>query len=122
MEAADEFVETMAWLSYLDECEMAARSSFAGYKKRWAARREDGLVGRPHPPKARHQGGGSHLVSATENESSTSSLVMYAPRNFELRPRKVESRVHGALSGTTPKNAKGLHGHRGLIQQPRKHY
>ncbi len=120
MEAADEFVETMAWLSYLDECEMAARSSFAGYNKRWAARREDGLVGRPYPPKARHQEGGPHPVSATETESST-SLVMYAPRNFEMRPRKVESRVHGALSGT-PKNAKGLHGHRGLIQQPRKHY
>jgi len=119
MEAADEFVETMAWLSYLDECDMAARSSFAGYKKRWAARREDGLIGRPHPAKARHQESGTHSVGS-ETESPT-TLVMYAPRNFEMRPRKVDSRVHGASSGV-PKNSKGLHGHRAPIQQPRKHY
>ena len=124
MEAADEFVETMAWLSYLDECDMEARSSFAGFKKRWEARREDGLIGRPHPAKARHQGVGTthHPVSAAGVETeSSSTLVMHTPHNFEMRPRKVEGRVHGAASGV-PKNVKGLHGHRGVIQQPRKHY
>lgn len=51
LDAADEFVETMAWLSYLDEVDEQARLNFAGFGKRWAARRKDGLVGKPHPAK-----------------------------------------------------------------------
>lgn len=127
MEAADDFVETMAWLSYLDECDMAARSSsLAGFKKRWEVRREDGLVGRSHPPKARYpaEGGSGSAQHLGGSEHDVSTLVTHhAPRNFEVRPRKIENRVHaGASSGSyAPKNARGVHGHRGLIQQPRKH-
>jgi len=122
MEAADDFVETMAWLSYLDECDEQARFNFAGCGRRWAARRRDGLLGKPHPPRQRHQdedGGRSRSGTLTSAGELTTSLVAYVPRMFEVKPRKFENRIHG---GGIPKNSRGLHGHRGLIQQPRKHY
>jgi hypothetical protein len=131
MDAAEEYVETMAWLAYLDECEEEARNSFAGYKKRWSARRTDGLLGKPHPPKAKmmtsdqacHDSSLSSLAGSANGE--TSMVVPYVKTNFEIRPRKVEGRMMygagGAGRSCVPKNAKvGLHGHRGLIQQPRK--
>lgn len=134
MEAADEFVESMAWLSYLDEVDEAARTSFAGYKKRWEARREAGLIGKPHPPKSRHHTHDvaedgmlmpgrvrSHIItSASSSEELTSSRVPYVPRIFEVKPRKVENRMYGL--GNVRKNTRGVHGHRVLIQQPRKQY
>ncbi|KAL7544501.1 hypothetical protein ACHAWF_007877 [Thalassiosira exigua] len=128
MEAAEEFVETMAWLSYLDECDEAARFNFVGCKKRWAARRKAGLVGKPHPPRERHHNheddeGLESVRSGTISSTSdtTTSLVPYVPRMFEVVPRKVDNRIHGTRS--VPKNAWGARGgRRGLIQQPRKHY
>jgi hypothetical protein len=134
MDAAEDFVETMAWLAFLDECEEEARTTFAGYKKRWSTRRVEGLVGRPHPPKTttkdhdshdRESSPGSSLAGSANGE--TIMMVPYVKTNFEIRPRKVESRmlygVGGAGRSCVSKNAKlgGLHGHRGLIQQPRKH-
>jgi hypothetical protein len=127
MEAADDFVETMAWLSYLDECDEQARFNFAGLKKRWEARREAGLVGKPHPPRERHHDddngmGRSRSGTLTSTGEMASSLVPYAPRIFEVKPRKVENRMSAE---SVPKNVRGVHGHskgnRGLIQQPRKH-
>lgn len=129
MEAAEDFVETMAWLSYLDECDEAARFTFAGYGKRWAARREAGLVGKPHPPRSRaHNDDDSSSGSLGRGRSGTvssasemeTSLVPYVPRTYEARPRKVENRMFGA--GVIRKNSRGMHGHRALIHQPRKHY
>lgn len=117
MEAAEDFVETMAWLSYLDECDEAARFSFAGLGKRWAARREDGLIGKPHPPKAHHYHNheADRSVSVTSASSSEDlSLVPYTPRVFEVKPRK--SRMYGG-NGSVPKN-----GHNGQVQQPRRQY
>eukprot|EP00578_Thalassiosira_sp_NH16_P018481 CAMPEP_0181099222 /NCGR_PEP_ID=MMETSP1071-20121207/12545_1 /TAXON_ID=35127 /ORGANISM="Thalassiosira sp., Strain NH16" /LENGTH=188 /DNA_ID=CAMNT_0023181871 /DNA_START=198 /DNA_END=764 /DNA_ORIENTATION=+ len=130
MEAAEDFVETMAWLSFLDECDEAARSSFSGYGKRWAARRRAGLVGKPHPPRASRRRGGDdgsddgivgRARSGTVASAGETSLVPYAPRIFEARPRKVEGRMFGV--GCVPKHSKGMRGHMGVpIHQPRKHY
>lgn len=121
MEAADDFVEQMAWLSYLDECDEAARSSFSGFGKRWAARRKVGLI-KVHPPRqynadddSRGSGGRVRSVSVTET-----ALVTYTPRIFEVKPRKLTSHSFGV-----PKNVnKGMHGHRGRYYSavPRTHY
>lgn len=123
LEAADDFVETMAWLSYLDECDEAARFSFAGFGKRWAARRKAGLVGKPHPPRASRYAAsedGSSSGTTLTSGSFETSLVPYVPRVFESKPRKFENRMLGL--GSVPKNARSMHGHRAVIHQPRKHY
>lgn len=124
LEAADDFVETMAWLSYLDECDERARFEFAGYGKRWSARRRAGLVGKPRPPAA-DQGEGRRprsgsIVSAGSADSVTDLVPARATRAFEVRPRRSEGRIRGGTS--IPKNARGARGHRAPIQQPRKHY
>jgi len=125
LEAADDFVETMAWLSYLDEQEEQARLNFAGYGKRWSARRKDGLIGKPNPPK--QDRGRYHDIDGGRSLSSSSSadevsLVSYAPRMFEVKPRKSGNSMYAARA-SVPKNARGvMHGHRGMIHQPRKHY
>ncbi|KAL7541576.1 hypothetical protein ACHAXR_011917, partial [Thalassiosira sp. AJA248-18] len=126
LEAAEDHVEVMAWLSYLDECDEAARTSFAGYQKRWAARRQDGLIGKPHPPRkdrrSRHhlEDDGSSLSSAGEQLS----IVPYVPRMFEVRPRKMERMYGNNAAVSVPKNARGVHMHRKSVQrQPRNgHY
>lgn len=130
MEAADDFVEQMAWLSYLDECDEAARFNFVGFKKRWAARRAAGLVGKPRPARVRtsDDGSGSDVVMGGRHRSGTftsagemsTSIVPYVPRIFEIKPRKARMGANGG--GCAPKAARGAHGHRAPIQQPRKHY
>jgi hypothetical protein len=131
MDAAEDFVETMAWLAFLDECEEDARTSFAGYKKRWSTRRAEGLIGRPHPLKTTTKDQNNHDTESLPGSSHAGSangeiiMVPYVKTNFEVRPRKVESTMmYGACGigrSCVPKNAKlGLRGHRGLIQQPRK--
>lgn len=127
MEAAEDFVETMAWLSYLDECDEAARFSFAGYGKRWAARRKAGLIGKPHPARSHHHrdthshsSGGSSDGGMLSSSDGEMSLVPYVPRIFEAKPRRVENRMFGV--GNIPKNSRSMRGHRVPIHQPRKHY
>ena len=125
LEAADEFVETMAWLSYLDECDEQARINFTGYKKRWSARREAGLIGKPNPSRDRHHehddsSRSGSLSSTGEMTSELVTSVPYVPRIFEVKPRKVENR-NRMYGGSVPKNTRGVHGYGGLIQQPRKH-
>lgn len=130
IEAAEDFVETMAWLSYIDECDEKARFSYQGYGKRWAARREDGLVGKPRPPRTQHSDqasdDGSYDMRMGRGRSGTigsagseSSLVPYAPKVFEVKPRKAEN---SRMFGSVPKNVRSMHGHRAVIHQPRKHY
>ena len=119
MDAAEDFVETMAWLSYLDDQEAAARLHFAGHGKRWAARRRTGLRGKPHAARIRDDdsaGSGRHRSGTITSASDMSALVPYTPRTFEVRPRKVDSRMGG---WGVPRNARGVHGHRAIKQQPR---
>ena len=129
----------MAWLAYLDECDEAARYSFAGFKKRWSARRKAGLIGKPLP--ARGARGARNpdfdevvlmgrlrsgtITSAGSVDLSTespSALVPYVPRIFEVKPRKFEARMYSGARGGMSKHARGMHGHRAVIHQPRKHY
>lgn len=49
LEAVEMFVDILATLSVLEEREERARASFTGFPKRWEARREEGLVGKPKP-------------------------------------------------------------------------
>jgi hypothetical protein len=113
MDAAEDFVETMAWLSFLDECDERARFNFEGMGKRWSARR--GLIGKPNPPREVVE---TRTRSGTLTE--TSDLVTYTPRKFEEKPRKM-GKVHGGQQyGNVPRNVKTSHGLNGPIQQPRK--
>jgi len=114
LDAADDFVETMAWLSYLDECDERARFSFEGLKKRWSARRADGLIGKPNPVRE-----GVHAQTRSIHHVSETDLVSYAPRRFEEKPRKVGKMHGGQQYGHVPRNVKTNHGFN-VIQQPRK--
>lgn len=109
LDAADEHVETMAWLAYLDERDERARLHFTDCQKRWATRRKDGLVGKPRPPKAHHQADDEVDVGVASADGGTESLVSYRPHAFEVRPRKVEQRMYAPR---VPKNARAAHGRR----------
>jgi len=118
MEAAEEFVEFMAWLAFLDEHEEQARASFAGFKKRWESRRTAGLVGKP---KSVRPEVAPYLQTAGASVKET-DLVPYVPRvyegtNFKAKNKMMQRLQHQAV----PKNVKGLHGYAPPIQQPRKH-
>merc|ERR1711862_484232 len=63
LETVDEFLEILAELSILEESEEAARRTFCHIKKRWEARREEGLIGKPKPMKADVQPKKSHCES-----------------------------------------------------------
>ena len=117
MDAAEDFVETMAWLSYLDECDEKARFNFEGLQKRWAARR--GLIGTPNPSREVLE---TRARSGTLTHVSETDLVAYTPRKFEEKPRgKV---LVGQQYGHVPRNmittSRHRHGFHGPIQQPRK--
>ena len=122
MEAAEDFVDQMAYISFIEEREGAARSSFAGFGKRWEARRQGGLIGKPHPPKVHHDDDSlSHGHSGSISSADEASLVKYAPRHFEHTPRRAEK---NRMLFSSPKKVRGMHGHGGysFSHQPRKHY
>ena len=112
MEAAEDFVEQMAWISYLDEQEEEARNNFAGFGKRWESRRKAGLINRPHQARTHRDddsyGSGSHGRLSSVDETA---LVTYTSRVFEVKPKK-QSRM---LYSVPPKHVKGVH-------QPRRQY
>jgi hypothetical protein len=114
IEAAEDFVETMAWLSFLDECDERARFNFEGMGKRWSARRAAGLIGKPNPAR---EIVATRTRSETLTNLSVTDLVTYTPRKFEEKPRKI-----GRMPGHVPtsRNVKTSHGINGPIQQPRK--
>lgn len=118
MDAAEDFVETMAWLSFLDECDERARFGFEGRGKRWSARRAAGLVGKPNPrrkvvvePRTR---------SGTITNVSETEIVSYTPRKFEEKPRKMGKMNGGQQYGHAPRNIKTMSHGFNVIQQPRK--
>eukprot|EP00574_Skeletonema_japonicum_P004641 CAMPEP_0201723698 /NCGR_PEP_ID=MMETSP0593-20130828/7650_1 /ASSEMBLY_ACC=CAM_ASM_000672 /TAXON_ID=267983 /ORGANISM="Skeletonema japonicum, Strain CCMP2506" /LENGTH=173 /DNA_ID=CAMNT_0048214829 /DNA_START=114 /DNA_END=635 /DNA_ORIENTATION=- len=120
LDAAEDFVETMAWLSFLDECDERARFSFEGLGKRWSARRAAGLIGKPNPmregvvvsrPRAGTFTTGGSSISETD-------LVSYTPRKFEEKPRRFGKMHGGQQYGHVPRNVKTSHSFN--IQQPRK--
>jgi len=112
MEAAEDFVEQMAWISYLDEQEEQARTSFVGFGKRWESRRKAGLLNKPHQARTHHDddsyGSGSYGRLSSVDETA---LVTYTPRVFEVKPKKQSRMLY-----STPKHVKGA------IHQPRRQY
>ena len=116
MDAADDFVETMAWLSFLDECDERTRFSFEGRGKRWSARRVDGLVGKPNP---RREFVETRTRSGTITSLSETDIIPYSPRKYEEKPRKVGRMLGVQQYGNVPRNVRHTHNFN-VIQQPRK--
>ena len=112
MEAAEDFVEQMAWISYLDEQEEQARTSFVGFGKRWESRRKAGLLNKPHQARTRRDddsySSGSYGRLSSVDETA---LVTYTPRVFEVKPKKQSRMLYSA-----PKHVKGA------VHQPRRQY
>lgn len=116
IEAAEDFVEQLAYLDFQEEIEEAARTSFAGYGLRFAARRREGLV-RVRPARAvGHRPRSGTVSSATEFESD---LVAYHHRRHQAStPIRLE-RTRGC---NVAKIVKSKSRRVNPIHQPRKHY
>ena len=89
LEAVEMFVDILATLSLLEDREEKARASFCHIQKRWEARREGGLKGKPKPPK--------HLVDSVNHDTTskqlkTTDLVPFAHTNRELAAALLQSR------------------------------
>jgi len=123
LDAAEAFVETMAVLALMEEREEMARSDFNHIKKRWEARRAEGLKGRPHKSKgvvdpARHDNRShvavnvraivphSHFAGKGENKTRFNSVMA------KLR----DGQNYSSKKAATPAPPV----QRNLIQQPRK--
>jgi len=61
LDAVDDFLRAMVDISFLEENEERTREDFSHtFKKRWEARRQEGLVGRPHAASLPTENFGSH--------------------------------------------------------------
>jgi hypothetical protein len=116
LEAVEIFVEMMAQLSLLEDLEERARLDFSHIKKRWEARRKEGLKTRPRSPK--------HMVDRNEHKTQTKSsfssqcrsLVPYSHHHKSLHPQA--TRRNDAVAKKLPVNTPATQ--RPTIQQPRK--
>ena len=117
LDAADEFVEAMALLALLEEREEMARENFSFCKKRWEARRAEGLRGRPHPAKFVVNPVVHLTKSATPLHQDVKTLVRYMHASRMMDTDKMQQSKH--MAG--PKKNKMPHVQRRIpIQQPRK--
>ena len=112
LEAVETFVDILATLAVMEDREERARSSFSHIERRWSARREDGLVGKPRPPKG--------LVEAVDHSAArpikTSDLVPFhhaKSKNQNRQPARDEFR-------RSNKADKRAHHAPKPLQQPRK--
>jgi hypothetical protein len=119
LELADDFVEAMAMMDFLEELEERARTGdFVFFTKRWEARRAEGLKGRPHPPK-HWVDPVIHLTgSATSKNQDVKALVkkLPSPANDKYLTRENNRQIN-------KKMGMQYHNHhtRGIpIYQPRK--
>lgn len=118
LDDVDAYVEEMALLAFLEEQEQMARSDFSHIKKRWEARRKEGLKGRPRKPK--------HLVDTKKHVGRKSdafamnckSLVVHSHHHHgsSMRARDVyrDTIVKAKVIPSVQP--------RPVIQQPRKQY
>ncbi|KAL7558105.1 hypothetical protein ACA910_020054 [Epithemia clementina (nom. ined.)] len=118
LDAAMDFVEMMAALAFMEECEERARASFDHVKKRWESRRAEGLTGRPRPAK--------HLVKAVPHGmrlSSSRAIVSYehnAHRAFMIDQKLLQREQDLRTKHEDAVNRKHVAKQRHAIQQPRK--
>mmetsp|Transcript_25608 Transcript_25608/g.36095 ORF Transcript_25608/g.36095 Transcript_25608/m.36095 type:complete len:197 (+) Transcript_25608:81-671(+) len=128
MEAAENFVEVMVRLAMMEEMEESARVNFDHVQKRWEARRMEGLVGKPNPPRNHEMDTErvlqkyGHIVRPNTDER----IVPFEHRHRELAVASLEHRIRAKQEAKLAKHApdKKLTGLRGRkpVQQPRKHY
>ena len=117
IEAAEEFVEQLAYLDFQEEIEEAARTSFAGYGLRFAARRREGLVRvRPARTEEHRSRSGTAVSSASEFESD---LVSYHHRKHQA---STPFRLEKNRGCNVTKIVKSRNRSVNPIHQPRKHY
>lgn len=125
IEAAEAYVDLMAWLAFLDECEESARSTFAGYKKRWESRRAAGLVGKPHTARALRNDALATVIAkaaaAHAGSVNVKETALIVPKAYEVRPMTNYKQGKAEFQKVNPKSIKVVHGHGNPIQQPRKH-
>jgi hypothetical protein len=123
LEAVEMFVDILATLSMLEDREERARSSFCHVQKRWEARREDGLKGKPKPAKHLVDSVNHHHHDTTTKQLKTTDLVPFAHTNRELLAAALlqsrqQTRAESRRS-TNPKVKSNQQQPRPL-QQPRK--
>jgi len=127
LDAVDEFLRTMMYLSYLEEREEKARNGFSHVKKRWESRRQQGLIGKPRQVDTRHvtnAHGTSSMLRRDEKSvvkfgTNLTDLSVF-DHKIKLREKSF-SKHQSAPRSNNPRRCRGLHGHlRQQIQQPRK--
>mmetsp|Transcript_9760 Transcript_9760/g.13795 ORF Transcript_9760/g.13795 Transcript_9760/m.13795 type:complete len:192 (+) Transcript_9760:30-605(+) len=119
LDAVEDFVRFMANISILEEEEEKARNEFNHVGRRWEARREEGLKGKPLPVTGMISKK-KHLNNHDLNWNGRKSIVH---RDFFLPKNK---RNNGEISkkfGRKPATTKSMfqRGRNNPIQQPRKH-
>ena len=122
IEAAEVFVFTMARLDLLEEQEEHARADFSTMlPKRWAARRQDGLSGKPRPARSTLQEMDVH--HALQKPVDETRLVAHQHRHKNLMLTEFVSRQRNKaeLNRLPTKIPKQKRAHyRMPIQQPSK--
>ena len=112
IEEAEEFVITMASLALLEEREEHARANFGALlPKRWKARRQQGLVGKPRP---------AHQRPAQETKAHDSKTV-HETRLVSHEHRHKDLALAGYVSRERAR-ADRLHHPTKLPKQKRAHY
>lgn len=130
MEAAEVFVEMMVRFSIMEDMEESARNNFDHLQKRWEARREEGLLGKPSLPREALPGmdipkKNNHLNSHTTEDR----IVAIEHSHNILAAADLESRIRAKQEKKLnrhqhhPKNQESLNMKRRvtLLRQPRKH-
>ena len=114
LEDMKDFVEMMAALSYMEECEERARTTFSHIKKRWESRRVEGLSGRPRPAK--------HLIKAALHGVTPSSRALVCYQNQANRIMHDQQMLHRDTDLRVKHRdiASRKQKHHYTIQQPRK--
>ena len=120
LEECDSFVETLATLSILEDQETLFRQRFHDFHvKRWEARREEGLIGRPHPkrntikPKIHR-----NLKMGREDETNIVSFAHSLKQKERLSLKKLNKAENKSLKAQ--KKMKSFVSNTRPIIQPRK--
>lgn len=124
IEAAEAFVFTMARLDLLEEREEHARADIGSMlPKRWEARREQGLVGKPRPAVERSSSSEGRNTHANKFGTDETRLVPHEHRRKDLALAEYVSReqARAELQRLPTKMPKQKRAHyRMPIQQPNK--
>jgi hypothetical protein len=123
IEATERFVEIMASLALLEEMEEKARMSFCHIKKRWEARRAEGLHGKPRPPR-REVSPVDHSNTGMRKQMRDTSIVPFKHAHYFLLLTALEQRERAKMAARRSSSQPGMkaaHGHK-PIQQPRKNH